>query len=441
MSESENLNPLALDEDTLNFDECVQALLRHGDYWFDPSNGLYFAYNKKFYIPVDRFMFEKRLSALAGENFNTKNKEEVLAAFKARIATPLQSNPELPEGYVNLENGVLDIRTRELLKHSSKFYFFNIIPTPYDPNARCPKWLEFLDQVLLGRPCLDQIVQEMFGYCLIPGNWLQKAFFPIGVGANGKSTLLEVLRTLLGRANTSCLSLGDLGSRFRTIHLWNKYANICEESPSSKAIDAELFKSLTGEGTVAAEEKFKPAFQFECKAKMIFAANTFPKFLDHTEALYRRLIVIPFDYKIPEDKRVPNFNKTLLAELPGILNWALEGLNRVREQNRISYSKYSDQATKDMIRSTDTVAMFLDERCDVGPNLRVQSHKLYQEYKFFCQINGYSEVGNQEFGRRLHTHFPSVERKRESQGNPRPWCYEGLHMRGSNEESGDDNGN
>lgn len=423
---SEILKHPLIDEDgRLKIADCAQALIRHGTYWYDTQNQSYFAYNGKHYAQVHEVFFEKRLMMLVGENFTQKNRDEVLDVFKKRISTQTQSDPELPDGFVNLDNGVLEIKTRILHKHSPKFKFFNYVPIQYNPKENCPQWEKFLNEILKDRESLVLLMQELFGYCLIPGNWLQVAFFLLGSGENGKSTLLEVLRSLLGRKNTASLSLCDLDDRFKKIQLWNKLANICEESPSSKAIDSELFKNLSAEGVITVEDKFKPAFQFKCKAKMVFAANSFPKFKDSTVAYHRRLVTIPFDYRIPADKRIHYFDRILLAELSGILNWSLDGLSRVLEQQKLSHSEPADVLKQEMIKTTDSLRLFLDENCVINPENRINSIRLYQEYTLFCKINGHRPFSNNELGKRIKDHFSSIERLRESKP-PRAWYYKGI---------------
>jgi len=267
--------------------KCVEKLLKYGHYWFDPRLKYYYAYNGRHYQQVEEVLFRKRLISLIGEKFSETALNEVLALFRTRISTTTLSDLKLPDGLINLENGILRLEDRKLLPHSEQYFFFNVIPIKYKAKVDCPKWDQFLQEIFCGHQSLIDLCQEMFGYCLIPGNWLQKSFFLIGTGENGKSTMLEVLRAMLGFNNTSSLSLGDLEHKFKGVQLLNKYANICEESPSAKAVDSEIFKNLVGGGRITVEEKFKPAFDFENKAKLIFAANSSPVMKDHTHALYR----------------------------------------------------------------------------------------------------------------------------------------------------------
>ena len=407
--------------------ECVEALIRHGHYWRDSQSQLYFGYNGQHYTEVPEVKFEKKLFALVGENFSKKSREEVLSVFRARISTSILTETELPDGYINVENGILDLSTLVLQKHSPKFYFFNTIPIQYDPKATCDKWMNFLKDITLERTAIIDLLQEMFGYCLRPGNWLQAGFFLIGEGENGKSTLLEVLRAMLGKENTSSLSLGDLNERFRKVNLLNKYANICEESPCGRSIEAEVFKNLTAEGRVTVERKHKPAFEFNNKAKLIFATNEVPIIKDHTHAFYRRINVIPFDYTVPEEKKIYNLNKELIKELPGILNWAIQGLKRIIDDGRWTISDDIEKAKRDFIREGDTVKIFIDDSCELGTDKSALTSVLYHHYRDFCSAKGYKPVAENTFGSRLKTHVKGVERKRSSI-NSRPWIYVGINV-------------
>ena len=419
--------PLMDDEEKLVVSKCVEALLKHGDYWYDPCRKSYFNYTQRFWREIPVEVFHKRLLMLLGDLATKRVRDEIVSSLTTRISTTSNSDIELPKGLINLENGVLEVNSGDLLPHSKDYYFFNAVPIEYDVSKQCPKWESFLDEVMLGKSDLIDLLQEMFGYCLIPGNWQQVAFILYGEGENGKSVLLEVLRNLLGISNTSALSLSDISSQFRRIELHNKYANICDESPTGKAIEADTFKNLVSGGVVVAEQKFKPAFSFYNLAKLIFSTNSVPHVKDHTHAFYRRLIVVPFDYRVSPEKKDKQLAQKLLEELPGILNWSIEGLRRLEEQKIFTEADGSLLAKDQFVREGDSVKSFLDDCCETEDSYEVYTSELYSSYREFCESNGQFPVAINEFGKRLTTHVRSISKFREGSGK-RAWKYLGVKL-------------
>lgn len=410
-------------------EQCIQALQKHGIYKYDFKSRTHYAFNGKFWSQIDRIIFEKRLIMLLGDNVKRRVREEILATFNAKIADDFLTQFDLPTGIVNLTNGVLNVKTNKLIPHSSSFHFLNVIPIEYNLLAPCERWIKFIDQILLDRPCLKNVIQEMFGYCLIPGNHLQVAFILFGEGENGKSTLLEILRALLGADNTSALSLSDISDKFRRVNLMNKYANICEESPN-RAIESDVFKNLVAGGRVTAERKFQAPFDFNNQAKLIFAANSVPIFKDNTHSLHRRLVIIPFDYRVSPAEKDHDLLSKLLLELPGILNWSLAGLERLMANKKVSPSLEADKTRSIFMREGDNVRMFIEEECTIDKEHEVENRTLYSAYNIFCNRYGYRACSDNEFGKRVRRCAPIVERERKStstgEGNKRPWILRGI---------------
>lgn len=423
-------NPLLFQDKKIDVSKCVSELLKYGEYIYEPKKCQYFRFNEKFWESIDQAYFLKKLSLLI-ENLSCKQRNEIIDSLSIRISSNFLSNISSQKGLLNLKNGVLNIATGELEPHSKKYNFFNLIPIEYIPNDTCSVWLDFLDEILLKRPLLVKIIQDMFGYCLCSGNWLQTSFILIGDGENGKSTTLEVLRHILGINNTSSLSLNDINNRFRTVCLEHKLANISEESPSDKALASDVFKNIVSGGRLSVEQKFKSPYEFYNKAKMIFACNQTPIFKDHSHGFYRKLTIIPFDYRVPSEKKDPHLLELLLEELPGILNWALEGLHRITTYGKITLAHESEKAKELFIADSDSVKIFIDEMCEFEKGEKTLSHRAYDNYKEYCESNGYHPCSNNEFGKRLRRHAPDLEYVREgtpSSGNKRAYYWKGIKV-------------
>lgn len=248
---------------------------------------------------------------------------------REEFTTPIQLIP--------VQNGILDISQNpaKLMPHDKKYYFTNQLPIKYTPEAKSPKFLKFHEEILPEEKFRMQI-QEMFGWCLWRDYHQQVAFMLIGEGSNGRSTLLGVLRCLLGEHNITAQPLQELcGNRFATAELYKKFANIAPDIPGDKIMDSSSFKTLTGGDALKAERKFCNPFNFVNYAKLIFSANKLPYSSDKTYAYYRRWMLIFFNIKFGDDGN--KVNKHILEEITtpeemsGVLNWALEGLRRLNE--------------------------------------------------------------------------------------------------------------
>jgi putative DNA primase/helicase len=238
---------------------------------------------------------------------------------------------------------------------------------------------------------------------------------------------LEILRSVLGVRNTCSVSLGELSNRFSTIQLVDKLANICDESPTGKTIESEMFKNITGGGFITVEQKYKDSYMIACTAKQIFATNSTLWIKDHTHALFRRLMIVPFGYKVPKEKRDNNLKNSLLDELGGIINWAIEGYQRLITNDGFTTSLYADEAKKEFIRDMDSVKTFLDENCIVGSSFSVMCMELYESYKKYTEENGYKPCSNGEFGKRVKSYYPEIIRERDSVGQ-RAYKYKGINL-------------
>jgi len=226
----------------------------------------------------------KKAGKIASQHFIS----ELIAEMKRRHY--IDREKLNPHGYLCLRNGILDLETLEIRPHTPELYFTYQLPVNYEPTADCPRFKHFLEEIFDEQEKRD-FIQELFGYCLMPGNPLQKAFMFYGSGANGKSTLLETLRALLGRKNTASFTLQALNTdKFAAAELEGKLANICSDNPSRALYNSELFKRLVGGDSISAQRKFQRPFDMFYNGKLLFATNTLPRTSDDTPAFWRRWV-------------------------------------------------------------------------------------------------------------------------------------------------------
>jgi len=331
----------------------------------------------------------------------TKNRiNEVVEYIK--IATETNRDAINRESHIiNLSNGLYDLRTDEFKPHSPAVLSTIRIPVDYNPEAKCPNIDKFLSEVV--SPEDKQLLIEWAGYCLIPDNRIQKAVMLIGNGSNGKSVFLELLTQFIGKENASGESLQDLDSnRFSAANLYGKLINVHPDLSRMKISEGSMLRNLCGGDRIRAERKFEGAFNFENKARLIFAANNLPpaKYIDY--AFCRRWILIEFPNTFEgENVDIYLIDKlTTPGELSGLLNLALAALKSLRVSGKFSYDKSVDDVMRMYKINSNSVAAFVDECVEFGDE-DTPKRALYNAYKEWCQTNNIKPVAENIFGKGL----------------------------------------
>lgn len=310
--------------------------------------------------------------------------------------------------FIALDNGVLDIKNMIIHKHSPKFYFLFKLPIKYNSHADCPKFKQFLKEILW--PEDIPVVQELFGYCLYRRYNIHKAFLFYGDGANGKSTLLNVLRTFLGVHNVASVSMQNLDSRFTLSTLYGKLANIYADLPRKAMYSTGMFKMLTGEDLIMTDVKFKNPFSFLNTAKMIFSCNQVPESMDESFAYFRRWILINFPNKFVGERADPNIHEKLTTEqeMSGILNWAIDGLKRLLARGDFSYGRSTQEVWELYEKLSSPVAAFVRECLEFESTAWITKDELYNKFVKYCEKNKLATVEKNVFGRKLPRYLSGV---------------------------------
>lgn len=341
---------------------------------------------------------------------------------------------ERPLEEVCTKNGILNIYTGEFSPHTPDKFFLNIIPVEYNPDAKCPNIEKFFREVL--HPGDIPIVEEIFGYCLTRSYPIQKAVMFVGEGANGKSTMLNLLKTFLGKENIASRSLQELEeNRFAKADLFGKLANIYPDLPYIPLEHTGIFKGLTGGDVISAEHKFKGSFVFVNYAKLIFSANKVPPARDDTDAFFRRWIILVFPNTFTPDKADPNILQKLTTpeELSGLLNLALRGLRRLLEQGQFSYSKTTEEIREEYIKMSDPVRAFVMDYLEIAPNEWIPKKELYTAFCAYCREKKYPPVGEKTFHERLAKSVRVTDYRPKVEGK-RVYAWLGIRFRIAEEE-------
>ena len=315
---------------------------------------------------------------------------------------------------MNFTNGMLDWATGVLEPHDPAHLSTVQLPFPYDPAATAPAFQHWLAQVVPAD--VVKVVWELLGYLLMSGNPRQMAVVLLGDGGNGKGTLLRIINAMLGRHNTSNVTLRDLAEgRFEVATLFGKIANVAGDIDAKYLADTSRFKAITGGDVVQAQHKYGHPFSFTPWAVPIFSANEKWKSADTTSGYFRRWITIPFPNKVNELPGVFS-EDSLFLELAGIANGAIAGLLRLEVGKRFTKSVSVDELMRDFKVKSDVVALWLanDDRVTSEPGntaMTALRADIYRRYSAWSDDNGHSALASDKlFDRMERLGFPLVRR-------------------------------
>lgn len=329
---------------------------------------------------------------------------------------------------VNFKNGILDLATMQLSPHSREYGFRYCLPYEYDPTATAPIFEQFLDEVTGSKPSLKDILLEFIGYSLSGDECkAQKALLCSGWGANGKSTLIEVLTHLAGKDNCQNLFYTKLTEDYYKIKLQSTLFNISEETPARGTRDSSEFKNMVTGGMVMARGPYQAPVRFRMKAKLIFLCNEAPATNDTTDGFFRRFVLVPFNQKFTDEQgnRDPDMSSKLLRELPGIFNLAITAYHRlVKNKYRFTGSVEAAAELAEYQQSVDPVLSWYEEWVqledpETGCHTTVADlHASYTEYfdRFGFRRDLFQDV--RWFSRKLKHLLPEYK-KRTNDGKPR----------------------
>lgn len=308
---------------------------------------------------------------------------------------------------LNVVNGSIDLRTGEIREHRRGDLITKIAPVKYDREAQCPAWWGFLEKIMNGNGPTMEFLQKAVGYALTGDTREQCLFFLYGLGANGKSTVLEVIQALLGDYATQTTSDTFLIKRHSS-PISNDVADLrgarfvtAVEIESGRRMAEVLIKQMTGGDKLKARFLYSEHFEFKPEFKIFLAANHKPVIRGTDHAIWRRIRLIPFTVQIPEREQVKELPGKLKAELPGILNWAIEGCLSWQFEGLTPPQTVQD-ATQNYRQEMDTLAEFLAERCIIAPGASVPAADLYKAYTAWAEENGEKKLLSQrDFGLNL----------------------------------------
>jgi putative DNA primase/helicase len=334
--------------------------------------------------------------------------------------------------YIVLENGLVDLDTLMqggddlLFPHSANWFSLVLLPYIFEPKATSPKWLQFQDEIFESDAERIALLQEIFGWLIAYDNSRQKFVLFAGEGANGKSVVLAVLTRLLGPDNVSHVPLEMFGDRFQLTQTIGELANIASEIGEVTRVAEGCLKAFTAGDRMYFDRKFKDGLNVEPTARLLFSTNNLPRFSDRSGGMWRRLMLIPFDVVIPEDKQDKQLVSKLCEELPGILLWAIEGRRRLETNGCFTEPKVCKEALEQYRTDSNPARQFLLQQFTANSTGSVRCDGIYAAYVQWAQETEQRPLTPSEFGKEVFRTFPNAEKRRLGPDWDRHYCYTGI---------------
>ena len=390
--------------------EAAKAAMERYDYAADEQTDVLYVYDpdEGYYKERGEPQLKKMLVDRLGRHHDTRTASEVVAKVRGKNYA-LQSEFDGEPWMVNVDNGVLDVRDRTLYDHDPDKLYRAKTPCEYDPDAEAPTFEAFVQQATPSTQDAKKL-QEFAGYTLLHSQLpFHKALFVVGPQASGKSTFMDLMRDLLGKEAVCSVAPQELiQERFAAVDLHGAMANIRNDIDDEMLRNTGKFKEIVSGDPIKVEEKRQPTFTIEPTAKHLYAANQLPDAAVDDDAFYRRILLVAFPTTVPRDERDPRLDEKLRAELPGVLNWALDGLDRLLDQQGFTGDR-GPQATRDTWESWgSSLGKFKDAAIKNEPGAHVPKGKLYNAYLRFCRDRGIPAISGQQKFTQQFTDTPDI---------------------------------
>lgn len=349
-----------------------------------------------------------------GSDLWTEYSEKKLMNILIRTCTTLGSIKVNPEK-IAFVNQTLDLGKLTFEGHSHNNYLFSSSPVAYDQNAKCPIFSAFLKSIFNWKEI--EFIKEYFGYVIsndFDGNMLLIAY---GSGANGKSSLFSILSELIGLENVSSVTLNEMSTRFGLQPLLGKRLNYSSEGEISPK-SVERVKAITGKESILVERKNLPALTCKLPTKLCFLMNNLVKFEDDSHALQRRLILLPFSKTFLPHQQDPKLKTKLMGELPGILNFAIAGLDQLRKNNHMfTQSDAMKLAHAEYFNKSTLFEHYFQNKLSCNPASRILKTDLYADILLWAKNHG---LPHSQYHSNLKLFWSDLSKELQSHYNQTP---------------------
>ncbi|MEG0051383.1 MAG: phage/plasmid primase, P4 family [Terrisporobacter sp.] len=384
---------------------------------------LVYNYNTKIYDKLDVINLSRIIKFILDtidRNFWSLKLESFIVTIINRDFEFITDIP-IYKDYIFFENGIYNIQTKKLEKYTPNILATYKINNKYVVGSSCNRFLSFINIITNSDKELTMLIQEIMGYVLVNNTKAQKFFLFYGEGSNGKSVLEALIRAMVGKENTSSVSLEQLRSNFVIGNIVGKLVNIASENESD--FEAEKLKAITSGDSITIDQKYKEPYQHIPTCKMIFISNSLPNTSDNSYGFYRRLIIVPFNKTIKSEDRDVNLISKLLGEIEGILQWSIMGLERLVENNyQFTNPSEVSRVIKQYKEEQDPVYLFYKDKLTYKVGARINKKKILESYLLWLNTRMISPRGtdsSSKFWKELRrvTKSESIELDETKSGN------------------------
>lgn len=344
---------------------------------------------------------------------DSKTAEEVthnLAAITATVG-PVRLNWWYPEVGAELSDAGHWLRTPSQLicpsrlaagspdgvrQSTRRWFSCAVLPYNYEPGVDCPRWKEDIHNWLDNDEERIALLQEFLGYWLVPDTTQHACLLLIGASGAGKSTILETVKMVLGDDNVSSLALSDFSKTFALTATEGRLLNVADETSDLMTRENEaILKWFISGSTINVDRKFLPRVDMPITARLAVGTNVWPRFKDSSGGIWRRLHVLPMNHVIPYEKKQVDYAKARFwQERAGILNWALDGLRRVRQQGRFTKPAASSSEMDLRRQLSQPHVQFVLEGLQAEATGFLPTAVLENAFKFYCLSNALKDTSD-----------------------------------------------
>jgi hypothetical protein len=308
------------------------------------------------------------------------------------------------------------------IPHTPDYFTLTKLPFALDEEASCPLWTRHLATLLPDADTRKEL-QKFIGLCLVYDTSYQKAAILLGEGGAGKGTVLRTIEMLVGSANRSAVSLQDISEKFSAIEMFGKLVNF-DGDTKADVFDEAIFKKVTGEDQIVWQQKYSKAFSAESTARWIISANKMPSITDKSKGVWRRLLLFKVEspsYSAPDTQ----LQGKLAKELPGIFNWAIQGLAMLYAEGFNPSAKMLAELNEQRTNNNN-VALWVEEKCEEDASGSVSRATAYENYTSFTISNGFKPLNITNFKQALDS--MGYKTYRSNTGGTREERISGIRM-------------
>jgi len=373
------------------------------------------------------------------DEYSRRKKNEIIDQIKSKVTTKSVLGMGVSGRKIATQDGILALPSGDRRQIEPYDFVQAKLQTEYDPDADCPRFREFVENSTRTGADLKKL-QEYVGYTLLVDEMpYHKTMFVVGPKHSGKSTFISTIARLFpGGAPESAADRSDwrvsaatpqqLTTQFGRAKLIDSWLNASADIPEEALQDTGTFKTLVGDDIVEADRKYKDMITFRPTTKHIFSANQLPPIPNADDAVWRRVLIVPFPESVPKDERETGLEDELADELPGILNWALEGLQRLLENDGFS-GDLNEEKTREKWSMWGTSVMRFQARVlRDDPGAEISVSEIYNTYKRWCAKNDLMPDGQRSFGHQL-TKYPHIDSIQTGGGRHNERVYTNVKVR------------